>query len=295
MKAALAGAGARGAKRRARAASALMVGLSLVPREVARADSKQECSEAYYATQVLRDEGKLDEALIAVKLCVSDACAPFIRDDCGSWQRDLEARLAALAASVVVLAVDASGAPLSDVAVTLDGKPWLSRIDGAARALPPGTHILEGRLAGATPQTRSVTLAEGEKNRRVTLAFDVEGPASRGGAGPGPWILGGAGVAALVAGAITGGLVVDAYEVTQDECDDASRTCSQAGLDAQERGRTLGPTTTGLLVGGGAMVAGAATWLLVIALRPTPSVPAALWVTPTLDPQRAGLLLGWRW
>lgn len=256
------------------------------------ADTKQECSDAYYGTQVLRDEGKLEEALVAVKLCVRDSCAPFIRDDCTNWQRDLETRLEALAASVVVLAVDASGAPLREVAVTLDGKPWLERLDGIPRSVRAGTYKFEGRVLGAPPQTTSVVLREGEKNRQVKLSFDVEGPEFRGGgAGPGPWILGGAGVAALVAGAITGGFVVDAYETMKDVCDDANGTCPQAGIDAQERGRELGPWTTGLLVGGGTLVAGAAVWLIVIATRPAAPTTTSFLLAPSFSPNGAGLLL----
>lgn len=285
----------RAVTRRRRAGLVLtvaMLGASVaLPSGVAHADTKQECSDAYYGTQVLRDEGKLEEALIAVKLCVRDACAPFIRDDCTSWQRDLEARLEALAASVVVLAVDASGAPLREVTVTLDGAPWLERLDGTARSVRAGTHKLEGRVRGAPPQATSVVLREGEKNHQVKLSFDVEGPEFRGGgAGPGPWILGGVGLGALLAGAITGGLVLDAYAVTQDECDDATRTCSQAGLDAQARGRDLGPWTTGLLVGGGTLVAGAAVWLVVIATRPAAPPATAFILAPSFNPNGAGLL-----
>ena len=283
-----------GANERRRAARGLAVWAltaGLAWPGLARADAKQECSEAYYAAQVLRDEGKLEEALLVANLCAREVCADFIRIDCNAWKSEIEAGLAQAAeaqrATVVVAASDCDGGALPDATITLDGKPWIARVDGRPREVPPGAHVLEARVDGAEPQRRAIEVRPGEKGQRVAFTFELRSAWLRGD-GPSPWIVGGVGLAALVSGAITGGLVLDAYATTQDECDDATRTCSPAGLEAQDRGQILGPVTTGLFVGGGLLVGAGVAWML---LDPadTPAEATALVVVPALGPEHVGL------
>jgi hypothetical protein len=285
-----------GASERRRTARALAMGaltIATASPGVARADVKQECSEAYYAAQVLRDEGKLEDALHVANLCARDACAEFIRVDCNAWKREIEARVAQAAeaqrATVVVEVLDDEGALLPEATITLDGKPWIARVDGRPHEVPPGAHVIEARVDGAAPQRRSIEMRPGEKGARVAFTFEVRSEWLRGD-GPSPWIAVGLGGAALVAGAVTGGLVLDAYATTQDECDDTTRTCSPAGLEAQERGQTLGPATTGLFVGGGLFVGAGLLWML---FDPSDAAAesTALVVVPALGPDLAALTL----
>lgn len=260
----------------------------------ARADSKQECSDAYEKTQVMRDADKIDEGIEQAQVCARDVCAKFVRDDCSKWKAELEARVA----SIIVEAVDASGAPVTEGSVTLDGVPWLDQLGGTAHAVSKGAHILEINVKGAVPHKQSITIQEGEKNRKITITMVAKAASDKepvsGVHRIAPWVVGSFGVAALIGGAVTGGLVVEAYSVVQDECFDDTETCTPDGFDAQSRGHLLGPLTTGLLVGGGVLVAAGIIWL-VVARRAEEPAATSFFIGPVLTAQQQGLVLGGSW
>ena len=272
-------------------AAALLVALVLAFPRTALADSKQECSDSYQKTQVLRAAEKLEEAIAQAEICTR-TCSKSFLDECATWKASLESRLS----TIVIEAVDANGAPFTDGAVSLDGVPWLDELGGVARALPKGPHTLEITVKGVPPLKKSIVIREGEKNRKIRIA--IAPPSTDGSSGPhriGPWVVGGVGVAALIAGAVTGALVLDAYSVTQDQCDDGKRTCAtQEGIDASERGQLLGPVTTGLLIGGGVLVAGGVIWLVVAPEKDKPAT-ASLRLRPNVSSHHAGVVLGGSW
>ncbi|HEY4121779.1 MAG TPA: hypothetical protein VGM56_28125 [Byssovorax sp.] len=266
--------------------SALAVAATSTP---ARADDKAECSSAYAETQSLRRAGKLVDAHARVVLCMRDACAAFIRSDCVKWFGEIEA-----AQPTVVLDVkDARGNDASGVRVTLDGRPWIDGLDGKARALDPGPHTLRFEMAGARAVEQTLEAREGDKGRRVGVTFGaVDGEFTvardRPSRSPAPWILGGVGVAALVAGGVMGGVVVGAKSTLDAHCHGS--TCdSQDGVDAASTIHALGPATTIALVAGGAAVAGAAVWL---AVRPSAASPSdVMLLTPWVGSSTGGLAL----
>lgn len=272
---------------KARAAS--LIAWVCLAEQPAHAETKQACGDAYYAVQVLRDEGKLAEALEAAQVCVSEGCAQFVRDDCTRWRDEIEANLAARPATVLIEAFDETGARIQEARATLEGAPWLASLDGVAQEVPPGTHTVEVTVDGEEPQRRTIVVRPGETAQRFAFTFDTSSDLARG-FGPFPWVLGSVGAAAVIAGAVTGGLVIDAYLTTQDECDDETRTCSQEGRDAQERGRALGPATTGLLVGGTLFVGAGLLWGL---LDPAPDPPsgARVVLSPIVSSSQVGLVL----
>jgi hypothetical protein len=57
-------------------------------------------------------------------------------------------------------------------------------------------------------------------------------------------VIGGVGVASLIAAAVTGGLVLGERSTIDGECDEGARTCSQAGLDAIDSQDTLAVVNT---------------------------------------------------
>jgi hypothetical protein len=252
------------------------------------AETKQACGDAYYAVQVLRDEGKYEDALAAAEICVSADCAKFVRDDCAAWKRDIEAVVAIRRSSVIVEAFDEDGVPIREASATLAGASWLASLDGEARELPPGTHVVEVSAPGRVSQRRSIVVRAGEKEQRVVFTFESLSSLGRG-YGPFPWVLGSVGLASLVAGAVTGGFVIDAFLTVQDECDDEARVCSVAGDEAAARGRLLGPLTTGLLVGGGALLGAGVVWKLVDSVEPG-ARRTALLIAPVIAPGELGLL-----
>jgi hypothetical protein len=262
----------------------------------ARADAKKACVAAYEQTQSLRDAGKLSEARKAALACTVPECPGFVVKECTQWLAQIDASMP----TVVLEVRDATGAETGAAQVSLDGQPWLGELDGKAKAIDPGAHVLRYVVAGAEPREEKVQIREGEKNRKLVVTFKKEAPAvvpvqAPAGRSAGPWVVGGIGVAALVVGAVLGGITVHDYGVTTDpsQCSPTLKKCTTAGANAEAQGRALGPATTVALVAGGAAVAGAGIWLGVLGREKKPAVGLRLTVGPTVG--GAGLGLGGTW
>jgi hypothetical protein len=265
--------------------AAAAVGLAVISSASLAADDKKACSEAYEKTQSLRQDGKLGAAHEQALVCVRDVCAEFMRTDCTRWLDEIET----ISPSVVLRVRDAAGRDVTDVSVSLDGRPWLSELDGKTKPIDPGPHSLELRRAGAAPVTQTVRIREGEKAREITVSLGAEvaptegrstsskpepapGPAPASGSrSPAPWILGSVGVAGLAVGSILGAVVLNAKSTFDKNCTVSGSTgvCKQDGLDAASTVRSLGPATTVALVAGGALTATAVVWLVVRKPSPT--------------------------
>jgi len=252
-----------------------------------RADDKAECSAAYEQTQSLKTSGKLEAARQQVSQCVRTACAPFIRSDCARWLTEIEAAQPTILFEVK----DANGSDTAAVRVTLDGKPWLTSLDGRAKPLDPGRHLLRFEIAGAPPRDQEVVVTESEKNRRVQISFRVlPEPGVPPRQSLAPWVLGGVGVALAGAGIVLGVVVLGAKSDVDNLCPGA--VCpSQAAKNQADGPRstvnTLGPISTVGMVAGGAAIGAAAVWL---AVR-KPARPSSIGFAPAIAPGTAGASL----
>jgi hypothetical protein len=292
---------------RAWISGAALAGMVLAARE-AHADGKQECAAAYEQTQALRDAGKLGEARKSALACTAQECPGFIVKECTQWLTQIDASTP----TVVFEVQDASGAETGAVQVSLDGKPWLTALDGKAKPLDPGPHTLRYTIAGAEPRDQAVQIREGEKDRKLAISFKKEtvpvpvvgtpaGPQAATAPPPSrpiaPWVVGGVGVAGLVVGAVLGGITVHDYNVANDpsQCSPTKKMCTPAGASAESQGSTLGPATTAALVVGGAAVAAAGIWLGVGGSGKKPGSAMGLAVTVGSTAGGAGLRLGGTW
>lgn len=125
------------------------------------------CMQSAERAQVLRRQGKLAAARAALVVCGADSCPPVVRDDCRTWTAEVQA-----AQPTVVFSVrGSSGVDLAAATVSVDGEPFLERIDGVARPLDPGPHDIEVRAASETPVRLRIVVHEGEKQRVVPIAF----------------------------------------------------------------------------------------------------------------------------
>lgn len=204
-------------------------------------------------------------------------------------------RLAALKGRVPELTIRlAPGAP-PGTKVSCDNVVF----EGAALDTPlpvdPGDHVISVTAPGTRTQTLHVQLAEGQQRTidvspgpalpsTTTPAHDTGGGAAQGGSDHRTlgYVIGGVGVAGLAVGAITGAMVLGKKSVVDNNCDAAKR-CNQTGYDAANSGRTLGiASTTGFIVGGLGLAAGA--WLV---LSSHPGEHTAL--IPSAGPTGAGL------
>jgi len=267
-----------------RLAAAAFTTLALVGlNQVAFADVKKECSDAYDQAQTLRHDGKLQAARQQALACTHDTCAEFIRTDCVKWVGEIEQSQP----TVVFEVHDAHGHETRAVHVSLDGKPWLDELDGAAKQIDPGQHTIHYAMEGQSPIDDTVQIREGEKNRKFTASFEKASAApptsdpiglSAPSPSPAPWIIGGVGVAALVVGAITGSIVLHDKAVAKKEC--PNDICNADGFSKVSQGRALGPVTTVALVVGGVGVGVGTIWLIA---RPSAKSQA---------PPRAALSMG---
>jgi hypothetical protein len=123
------------------------------------------CLEAYVGAQRLRKAGKLVAARDAVRTCLGPSCPVETAGECAKWLAEIEASLP----TVVFEARDERGQDLAEIRVTVDGAPMLERLDGVARPIDPGPHVVGFELPDGRRFERTIVVREGEKNRRVAV------------------------------------------------------------------------------------------------------------------------------
>jgi hypothetical protein len=167
----------------------------------ARGDSQTNaCIAAHADGQVLQNNHQLMAARERFLTCSAEGCPNLVRNDCVQFSQQVDASLP----SVVLAAVTAGEHDVSGVAVTLDGKPWVSQVDGRMLPLDPGQHRLTFRAPDGRSREYFVVAREGEKARRVVARFDtgvaLPEPADRtttSGVPTASYVFGGVGVLAL--------------------------------------------------------------------------------------------------
>ncbi|MEZ4446379.1 MAG: tetratricopeptide repeat protein [Polyangiaceae bacterium] len=181
----------------------------------------------------------------------------------------------------------------AEPAVTLDGLALSEATFGVERPVDPGRHELRATAAGCEPTSRAFEVAPSAVEE-IALVLAPTAPPLAPAAAPPPheappkpapaplppppreendgagfritgYTLGALGLAGLLGGAITGGLYLKAKATAEAECQSTGASayqCSQAGLDAVDRGRTLEPINTALFVAGGVGLAAGVTFVI---------------------------------
>ncbi|APR80429.1 Hypothetical protein A7982_05776 [Minicystis rosea] len=282
---------------RALARVALLAPLSaavLVP-ATARADEKAACFDAAENAQRLRRESKLQQARAELLTCSRDVCPQIVRRDCAGWLTEVTASQP----TVVVAARDANGRDFTDVKVTVDGKPFLQHLQGAAVPIDPGDHVFRYEFADGRSTTEKILIVSGEKDRVIHVEINkppakaagaaapsrpTEAPATPAGPGPGPWVIGGVGVAGLVVFGVLQGVAQSKYAKLEDGCA-KTKTCDPGEVSAVRTQLIASGVSLG--VGAAALVTGV-TWLLVSSRKRTEAAPK---VALDLTPQPGGAVL----
>jgi hypothetical protein len=244
----------------------------------ARADDKAACASAYTAAQSLRDARQLSKAREQLRICSRPSCTQFIARDCTTWLVEIESRIP----SVVLAAKDASGADITKVTVSLDGRVIADKLDGRSIEVDPGQHTFSFALPDGRTIDQSMLVLEGQKAQRVGVTVPAA-PSSTPPpvpvesqsaplASPGPvsaetssWngrktvalVTGGAGAAALVVGAVFGSMAISSQSASHDACSPGncpsqSRPQAVSDHDAAARDATISTVT---FSAGGALVA----------------------------------------
>lgn len=251
----------------------------------ARAQSKQECLDAFEAAQHLRAGGRLIEARERLQFCGSGQCPSLVRADCTQWEAEV---LAALP-TVAFAARDPEGRDVLDASVSIDARPVSDRIDGREVPLDPGIHAVRIEAPGFEALEQQIVVRAGEKNRIVAVTFQPMAPATGSQRAaevapvmsrPLPWavpVLGGVGVAALTVAALLYFPVVSRANELRASC---APGCSQSEVDSLVVRRDASWVLAG--AGVAAIAAGAALFLLrpSVAVAPAPqgaTLQATLW------------------
>jgi hypothetical protein len=114
--------------------------------------------------QKLRKEGKLLEARQRFATCSHRTCPAEIVRACVRWKGEVDAAIP----SVVLAARDAEGRDLTDVQVSIDGKPTAD-VSPLAIELDPGAHEFAFQRVSDPAVHRRALLREGEKNRPLVV------------------------------------------------------------------------------------------------------------------------------
>lgn len=264
--------------------------LAMIAPGVALANDKEDCATAAEQAQRLRAEKKLRAARQQVILCARDVCPTVIRNDCSKWLRDVDAALP----TVIIRVRDGNDKDLLAVRVTVDGQPFAGQLDGTAQPVDTGPHTFRYESEGMEPYEEQVLISQGEKDRVLKVQLKPKGGAAspkgpdgklpdqpppppgsdKPSSGPGiaPWIIGGVGVAGLLAFGIletTGQL---GYSSLRTGCGATPQKCTED--DVAPVRLQLQLAVAGLAIG----VVGvgvAVTWLIVGSSSSKPAAAAA--------------------
>jgi len=133
------------------------------------ADEKKVCAIAAEQAQRLKNDHKYRDARDQLLICTRSVCPSFVKSDCEPWLAEVEKATP----TVVVGAKDQDGADVMDVRVLVDGVVVAEKLDGSAISIDPGTHRLRFERSTGTvdPVEQSITVTDGEKLRKVGVAF----------------------------------------------------------------------------------------------------------------------------
>jgi hypothetical protein len=160
--------------------------LAALARPVAGAPSptpkdKLACADAFARAQELAKEAKLLAAREETSVCMKSICPPRVRKECSRVLDEIDRGTP----SVVVSVRDGRGRDLVDATLTLDGKPIAELAQGKAVEIDPGRHVARAERPGGARAEEPFMVREGEKLRRVVVAFPSEADSTPGAAGTG--------------------------------------------------------------------------------------------------------------
>jgi hypothetical protein len=230
----------------------------------AHADDLAACSDAAEKGQELRDSHRLIEARERFRECANSACPAVIQKDCIGWLEQAERSLP----TVVLSAKDANGSDVTDVRVSVDGRPFVNELSGQAMPIDPGSHVFHFERGDGTTQERRAPIREGEKNQTVVVVLGTphdgaaEAPAAASRPNEGSrqgapwrtvgWAAGAIGLVGLAVGAVFGLMAVS--DKSDAHC--VGGECDAEPLASARRHATV--STIGFVAGGALLAGGTA-------------------------------------
>jgi hypothetical protein len=130
------------------------------------------CIAASEQSLTLRQQGKLHDALKTLATCADTACPDEVKAECA---RRIDAIGGAMP-TLVLEAKDGAGNDLFTVTVTMDGAPFVTKLDGRPASVDPGEHTFRFEMAGQPAVEKKLVLREGEKDRRESVVLGPPAP-----------------------------------------------------------------------------------------------------------------------
>lgn len=226
-----------------------------------------ECLAANEKSIALRAEHRLQASRDQLLVCAAPSCPEDVRNEC---TRRLPITNAAIP-TIVFDVKTAAGNDLGDVRISLDGAPLVSRLEGTAIPIDPGSHTFRFEAPGREAVEKTLIVHEGEHDRRERIVFGPSAgerpsapapePPRSGGTRAIGLVAGAAGVVGLGLGTFFGLRAMSLWSSSQSEC--ASKTsCAQHDQAVSDHDSAMSAatiSTIGFLAGGAALAAGA--WL----------------------------------
>jgi hypothetical protein len=262
-------------------AAASLVLLAASGAAAARPDARA-CTAARDGALKLRSDKHLRDAREQLTTCSAASCPADVRKACTKAAAEIDAAMPTVAFS----AKDPSGADVSAVKVTVDGKPVPDAdVSDGMLQVDPGQHAFTFTADPWAQITRTLTLAEGDR-RTETVTFakptadapppeaepapaaeappPVEGHGmSRETVGMITGGLGFAGLAGLGLGGVFGMLSISARNQQTYDCASAARCVNHASaLNDHSTSLSDGTISTAAFIAGGVFIAGAVGFYL---------------------------------
>jgi hypothetical protein len=254
----------------------------------------QACDEDYVAAQKAEKTGALISARDHYKTCATGACPASVQKDCTLAFASVSPRIPS-----IVVTVAFGAAPVSQVTVTMDGKPI--PFDGKAFDVDPGKHSFHFALDDGRTKDFEAVVVEGTRGQPIKAEFEaksvtttattstdasstppppassLEGSSEEGKPRtPNYLALGlmGVGVVGLVVGTIEGLHAKSSWNDAKGECASATDCASHdAAVADQQSAHTAATISTVSFVVGGAALVGGAIWYFLTPSGATEKTP----------------------
>lgn len=206
-------------------------------------------------------------------------------------QEAARAEITEIEPKIAWVTIDVGGVEPAEVAITLDGEQLPTAALGVKRPVDPGSHVVRAAGENIEPYEKSFQIAEGQtqniplsliakpKATPAPIPKPADAPAPITGGSPLPvvgFVLLGVGGAALIAGAIAGGVAVGQHSELSDNCVD--NRCEPDQYDTLDGFGVTSTVSTVALIAGGVL---AATGLTLVLVAPSgDSAAASLTLSP---------------
>jgi hypothetical protein len=132
------------------------------------ANPRAVCATALKTAQERERSGHLRDARELLMTCARRVCGPALLRECSTRFTELDS---VEVPSIVPVVTDESGQPRVDVQVRMDGQLIASRLEGQALPVDPGLHEFTFNTDSGLSATQKILVVQGELNRTLPVSL----------------------------------------------------------------------------------------------------------------------------